>query len=117
MPKNLRIGDLIEIPIKGGLRYIHYVMDSPQSGQMIRVLPGTWKTRPLDFSDIAQQNELYLTFLPLKTIVRRAIFEVVGNKPVPSSIVDPTFRAVGAPGPDGIERTWWLSTEEREWRV
>jgi len=80
--KKLRIGDVCEIRTPAGLAYVQYTHEHPHMGQLVRVLPGLYKSRP-DLEHLTQTDELYFVFYPVEYSVRDHEAEVVGNEPVP----------------------------------
>lgn len=77
-----KIGDVCEIAIPNGLAYVQYTHDHPSLGELVRVLPGIYSTRP-DIKTLAQQTEIYFVFYPLKYALRDRQTAVVSNEPVP----------------------------------
>jgi len=81
--KKLKIGDICEIKTPVGLAYVQYTHDGEHMGELVRVLPGTYSTRPDDFSALAKQQELYFAFYILHYALRDKDAEIVSNQPVP----------------------------------
>src|SRR5260370_663958 len=79
MAKNVRIGDVIEIPTGRGLAYAQYCLRKERWGALLRILPGFHQTRPSDLSQVVAQKERFVIFFPLQAAVNRKIFEVVAN--------------------------------------
>jgi hypothetical protein len=121
MPKRVKIGDILEIPTKKGLAYVqlshNHEIPPLSMGELIRVLPGFFPERPAEFQSLANQKELYHTFIGAEVLVRRKIFSVVGHAEVPAAARKfPLFRA-GAITPAGKVEYWWLWDGEKEWRI
>jgi hypothetical protein len=122
MAKKVKIGDIIEIHTRAGLRYAqfsHYHSLKPNNwGVLLRILPGVFAHRPEDFKEVASTKELYFTFFPLQAAINRRIVEVVGHEKVPDQAQKfPLFRN-GVPNPaTGKVEVWWLWDGVKEWKV
>jgi hypothetical protein len=81
--KKARIGDICELKTSAGLAYIQYTHDNKSMGQLVRVLPGLFDTRPADFATLAKCRELYFVFYTLTYALREGLAEIVSNQPVP----------------------------------
>jgi hypothetical protein len=114
------LGDIFEVRWRGGRGYGHYVKrysDPPVWGSLIRVLPGTFKTRPANFDDLVAQREQFVTFFPLGAAVARGLVKIVDHQPVPERFKEwPLFRACNRNAETG-HKTWFLWDGEREWKV
>lgn len=105
--KKAKIGDICEIKTPAGLVYIQYTHDGRDMGQMVRVLPGLFSTRPRDFAELTKQRELYFVFYTLNYALRDHEAEVVSNKPVPEWAQSyPLMRWCGARDPSGKAIAW-----------
>lgn len=118
MAKRIQIGDIIEIPTVMGFSYAQFSHNHVRYGALIRVLPGVFKSSPIDFAELIQLPEMFVTFFPLQAAVNRGIFEVVGNSAVPDSVKPfPLFRTgVEDPATRKV-KVWWLWDGEKEWKV
>jgi hypothetical protein len=83
LKKKAAIGDILEIKTPSGLAYLQYTHQHPDMGAMVRVLPGLYERRPTDFTDLAQQRELYFTYYVLRYALPKGETEVVSHQPVP----------------------------------
>jgi hypothetical protein len=118
MPKQARIGDVVEIPTQRGLAYGHYALRHQQMGALLRILPGFFPERPTDFCELVKQPPRFVTFFPVGAAIHRGIFEVVANIAVPESAQTlPLFKACGHIDRQGRVRDWWLWDGERERRI
>jgi ribosomal protein L34E len=94
--KRPRIGDVIEIPTPEGFAYAHYTHrheTPPRFGALIRVLPGLYTERPVDFAALVRQRPQFITFFPVGAACNRGITSVVASEPVGGdAAVFPTFR-------------------------
>ncbi len=52
-------------------------------GQLVRVLPGLYATRPSNFAELSKQKELYFIFYALNYALRAGQTEIVSHQPVP----------------------------------
>ena len=82
MPKKAKIGDVFEIKTPAGLAYVQYTHDHPSLGQLVRVLPGLYPTRPV-VPKLTQDKELYFVFYILNYSLRDGLVQSVSNEPVP----------------------------------
>lgn len=114
------IGDIVEIPTSKGLAYALYSHEhtkSPRMGSLLRILPGLYPARPLNFSEIVKEKEQFCIFFPLMAALKRKIVQIVGHEDVPDwAIAFPVFRN-GLPDKSGKIHDWWLWDGEKEWRV
>lgn len=116
-----RIGDVVELATPKGFAYAQFTPDIPVDGELLRILPGLYATRPADLAALVQQRERYVTFSMLRGLIRRDLATVVGQFEIPArNRPIPLFRAIGGPGRHPITgklNCWWLMDEERRWRV
>lgn len=77
-----KIGDVAEIKTHHGLAYAQYTLDGNGSGEIVRVLPGLYNSRP-DLESLVLQRELYFVFYTLAFAIRKREAEIVCNLPVP----------------------------------
>lgn len=80
--KKLRIGDVYEIATPAPLAYVQFTHEHADMGQLVRVLPGLYQSRP-DLAKLAHARELYFVFYTLKYAVRDGEAEVITNAPLP----------------------------------
>ncbi len=117
--KRPRIGDVIEIATPKGFAYAQFTHDHPIRGEVLRILPGLYATRPADLAALVQQRERYVTFYGLRSILMdnevtvvggREVLEVaiVGLFPVPArNRPFPLFRSPGGDIQDNGEFPFW----------
>lgn len=74
----VNIGDIFEIVTPKGRAYLHCILLESINYELVRVLPGLYKERPVDLVSIAQQEEQFLLFFPVKAAYRLKIIEKVG---------------------------------------
>ena len=116
-----KIGDVIEIATPQGFAYAQFTHDHPMRGEVLRILPGLYATRPADLAALVQQRERYVTFYGLRSIIRGDAVTVMGGREVPElAIVGqfevparnrpfPLFRSPGGDIQDNGEFPfWWL---------
>jgi hypothetical protein len=87
--KKAHVADIVELRTPAGLAYIQYTFDRGTDGQLVRVLPGFYSTRPSEFSSLARQRELYFVFYTLNYALRQGDANVIDNQPVPEWAKDP----------------------------
>ncbi len=105
----LKIGDIAEIKTPRGLAYIQYTHASEHAGELIRVLPGLYTSRPASFFELASQKELYFIFYPLTYALRAKQTEIVSNQPVPEwARNEPIMRQPVGTEPEGKTSSWKL---------
>jgi hypothetical protein len=89
------------------LAYVQYTHDGRDIGQLVRVLPGLYNTRPTDFAELAKQRELYFIFYTLNYALRDHKAEVVSHQAVPEWAQPyPHMRWCGARDPSGKAIAW-----------
>jgi hypothetical protein len=105
--KKGKIGDICEIETPAGLAYVQYTHDNSDMGQLVRVLPGLFSVRPMDFDQFVKQKELYFIFYTLNYALRAGQTEVVSHQPVPEwAQEDPVMRWAGARDQSGKALAW-----------
>jgi hypothetical protein len=77
-----QIGDICELKTPIGLAYAQYTHHTKNMGHLVRILPGTYSTRP-DLALLAKQKELYFVFYALEYALRAKEAEIVLNEEVP----------------------------------
>ncbi len=114
-----KIGDVIEIATPKGFAYAQFTHDHPMLGEVLRILPGLYASRPTDLAALVQQRERYVTYFALRAILRgnevtlmggRAVPEmaIVGPFPVPArNRPFPLFRSPMLPDPVTGEIPFW----------
>lgn len=114
-----KLGDILEFRTSAGLAYLQYVLQHPEFGALIRVMPRTFDVRPASFESLLQERERFVIFFPLQEAVRRRIVAIVGEADVPEHLrTAPLFRAAGHRDQEtGTVTDWWLWDGVREWHV
>ena len=116
-----RIGDVVEIATPQGFAYAQFTDHIPLHGELLRILPGLYATRPTDLAALVQQRERYVTFSMLRGLLRHDLATVVGHFPIPArNRPIPLFRAIAGPGRHPVTgkiNCWWLWDEQRRWQV
>jgi hypothetical protein len=75
------------------LAYVQYTHDGSTEGQVVRVLPGLYESRPADLASLVGQKELYFIFYLMEYPLRKGLAKVVANEPVPEwAIPHPMMR-------------------------
>jgi hypothetical protein len=105
--EKVKIGDIAEIETPAGLGYVQYTHDGGDMGQLVRVLPGLYPTRPDDFVELAKHKELYFIFYPLKHALRAGQTQIVSSQPVPDwARPVPRMRHPAGRASDGRTSNW-----------
>jgi hypothetical protein len=117
MKKRASLGDIIEIQTKKGLNYAQFSHRYPTGGEIVRLLPGAFKERPLDFKWVETERELYYVCFPLQTAIHRGIFLIVGKAKIPEFCQEFPVLRIAMTGKDGKYGDWWLWDGKKEWRV
>lgn len=118
MPKQIQIGDIIEIRTAKGLAYAQYTHQHPQMGGLICVFDKIFENRPNDLFELVNGPLRFSTFIPVRAAVNRGIFKVISrqeiaghNKPFPlfrNGVPDRKTKKVSV---------WWLWDGEKSWIV
>jgi hypothetical protein len=119
--QRLMLGDVIEIPLsKRRVAYAQFVYNynkPPVWGNLIRVLPGIYKTRPENFTELVRDKERFYTFFPAGVAVTRHLIEIVANEEIPRRCRTlPLFKANNRDF-GGAKDIWWLWDGKSEWKV
>jgi len=114
-----QVGDIVEFETPKGFAYAQFSNVHERFGELLRVLPGIYQTRREEFADLAQQNERFYVFYPLKAMIKEGLVKVVAHSDVPVQAKPfPLFKAAGWRDPQsGRVQDWWLWDGHREWRV
>jgi len=103
-----KIGDVCEISTPKGFAYFHHTHKHIEYGHLIRIIPGIFDVRPVDFIPLIKCPSQFVTFYPLGVACAQHLITIVANLPVPASSSSfPLFRT-GLPDVDGTVNTWWL---------
>ena len=109
--KRVRLGDIIEVKVKGGFAYAQYTHEHKVGagmGSLIRVFDNIYAKRPESLEEIVEQPERFSVFFPVSVAVWRGIFPLMGNVDIPPKLQEfPTFRI-------GLEN---LETGEVAWKL
>lgn len=120
MAERPRIGDVIEIPTPVGLGYAQYThkhTTRPKFGDLIRVLPGLYDSRPVSFAELVGQEERFYTFFVIDLAVEKKAVSIVGHEDVPARCrAFPLFRCGTKNPATGRVDVWWLWDGTRSWR-
>jgi hypothetical protein len=87
MPRKTRakFGDVMEFKTPTGMNYAQYTHNGGNMGELVRILPGLFASRPPEFAELVKQKELYFVFYPLTYSLQNNLVEIVSHQPVPLS--------------------------------
>ncbi len=101
-----KVGDVAEIRTPEGLAYVQYTHDGQGNGELVRVLPGLYDSRP-DLVALVIQHELYFIFYTLKYAIRDKQAEIVCNLPIPERArSEPLMRHASGESAEGKVTGW-----------
>lgn len=104
--RKLKVGDVAEIRTPQGLAYVQYTHDGMGDGEIVRVLPGLYNSRP-NLESLVSQHELYFIFYTLRYAIREKQSEVVCNLPVPEwARSEPLMRHAAGSSAEGNVTGW-----------
>ena len=114
-----QVGDIVEFETPKGFAYAQFSNVHERFGELLRVLPGIYQTRREEFADLAQQNERFYVFYPLKAMIKEGLVKVVAHSDVPVQAKPfPLFKAAGWRDPQsGRVQDWWLWDGKEERRI
>jgi hypothetical protein len=107
--KQPTVGDIFEIDTPAGLAYAQYTHDAGHLGQLVRVLPGTYSSRP-DVALLAKQREIYFVFYTLEYALRAKHVEIISNHAIPDWAKEPPLmrKAGGLSDEEGRRLNWTI---------
>lgn len=113
--RKARFGDVIEISTPRGLAYAQYATRHPDYGDVIRILPGLFVTRPANLEGLVQEVGFF-AFYPLVVAVSRGMVDVVANIQNPAGCEGPRkLRRAGARSNEGRALTWVITGENGDY--
>lgn len=113
--RSARFGDVIEISTPRGLAYAQYVTRHPDYGDVMRILPGLFVTRPANLEELVQEVGFF-AFYPLAVAVARRMVDVVANMQIPAGCEGPRkLRRAGVRSNDGRVLTWVITGENGDY--
>lgn len=102
------------MPTIKGFAYALYTHDDLRKyyGEMIRILPGFFSTRPECFDSLVQEGEQFTAFTSISKGCRAKWAEIVGNVAIPEwAKARPRFRGGWFPNRDGSMDQWFILDE------
>lgn len=113
----VKVGDVIEIETPAGLSYAQVTHRDREFGYLLRVLPGSYQTRP-NITALAARRHRWVVFYPVEHAVLQGFVRTAGNASIPPSArAFPLFRAAGLPDGGGHITEWWLWDGHDERRI
>lgn len=116
MPKRIKIGDVIEIPVKSGFAYAQYVHKHAKYGSLLLVFSTIHNKSITDFSFL-KDGLHYFAFFPLGPSVNQKIFNIVSNQSLPDYAINFPLFKTGVENSIGKVENWWLWDGDKEWKV
>src|ERR1043165_2358877 len=119
--KRLVLGDVIEIPLSNEhfayAQYVYNHREPPVWGQLIRVLPGLFKSRPETFRDLVLKPHRFCTFFIAGAALKRGMIKIVSHEEIPEDCQElPLFKAYNENFQTG-KKTWFLWDGKRDRQV
>ena len=103
-----KVGDVYEVDTGSGLAYIHFTHNGGRMGEVVRVLPGLFSTRP-DISELARKPEMYFVHFTLEHSLKEKLVKFVSNEPIPESAKSfPIMRKQGGVDRSGKTLNWFI---------
>ena len=117
MARRIKIGDIIEIKTKKGLFYAQYTHYDEEYGELIQVKKHIYSKRPKNISQIVQDENRIIAFIPLSFAVNSTdIFMVIGNMPIPDKYKPfPVFKCAGYVDRKGVVKQWKFWDGDNTW--
>ena len=117
--RSIQLGDVFELETPKGLAYLQYAYYDPQMGELIRVAPGTYGTRPANLATVIAGCEIFYTFFPLATALKQKIIRRISNYEIPVHVArPPVLRSPGRVNMTSKRiENWWLWDGVRSWPV
>lgn len=75
----VKLGDIFEIETSKGNAYLHLIHKDNETGELVRVLKGLYRERPISFDDIVRFPESFMVCFPLSAANRKKRVRHVGN--------------------------------------
>lgn len=114
----VHIGDVFEFRTPCGLSYLQYTTTDPLFGDLIRVLPNVFNSRPPSVHALVQEKERYFVFFPIMAAKQKTIVQFISNFPIPPWAEGmPVMRRPGGIARDGKVMNWFIRSDQGEIRV
>lgn len=84
--KRIKLGAIIEIPVRRGFAYAQYFYKTVSRETYIRIFKGIFQERPKDFIALTNQNEQFITVFPIAHELGDELCRVVGWVPIPERL-------------------------------
>ncbi|MFM1652568.1 hypothetical protein ACI7RC_10780 [Brevibacillus sp. B_LB10_24] len=109
--KSPKVGDVFEIATTKGKAFFQYVLNKPDTGQLIRILPGLYNDTN-NLEELVKGNELFFVYFPLKAAYKQGILKHLGNYDVPKSFKPPRYMRSKSVDKDGNLIKWHIVDTE-----
>jgi hypothetical protein len=94
--KQIRLGDVVEIPLATGFAYVQFVFEDKGTmgmGELVRVFPERREQPATSLAELTLNNESYYVFCPIRTAAKKGWIKILGNAPVPEKYrIRPAFK-------------------------
>jgi hypothetical protein len=111
-------GDIFEMKTSKGLAYFQFILENLTFGEMIRIIPGRFEDRPVDFEALVAADGGWTCFFPVAESVLHGQLECVAAQPLPPEFRIPeSYKVAGASNAQGQTLNWWIITDGKAGRV
>lgn len=115
MAWRIEIGDVIEIATPIGYAYGQFMNEDPLFGEIVRILPGTFQSRPEDLAALVAGPDRFVVCYLVRRAIRVRLVQRVGHEPLPkASRAFPLMLWGGLRLRDGRQSSWWLYDGRRK---
>lgn len=114
MHRTMQFGDVVEIDTPIGLAYAQFMNEDPLFGAIIRVLPGTFESRPNDIAGLVAGPDRFVACYLVRTAIRTRLVRFASHEQLPrASRVFPLMLWGGLHLRDGRRSGWSLYDGKR----
>jgi hypothetical protein len=85
MAWRIEIGDVVEIATPIGFAYAQLINEDPLFGEIVRVLPGTFDSRPEDLARLVAGPDRFVVCYLIRSAIRTRLVQRVGHEPLPKA--------------------------------
>lgn len=111
--KKIKIGDVFSISTKFGNVLFQFVSETQNNCDLIRILPGFYKSSDMNYQDAVNLKERYFLHFPVQAALNRKLIELIGNYCIPEQVRIPRhFRAKNV-HPKSGKVSWYIREENK----